>query len=61
MSNRRERLHDLNTVLTDFRMVYHLLKSGYRFDDEDAPAAFTQLEKALQLLQKEIQTLQAEK
>ena len=50
------RIHDLNTVYLDFKTVLKLIRSGYRFDDEDAASISDQLEKALELLHAEIKT-----
>ena len=55
-----QRLHDLNTVLVDFKAVTTLLKSGYKFDDQDGPAALARLDHALQLLAREITERRAE-
>ncbi len=52
-----DRLHDLKSVYTDFRIVVSLLKSGYKFDDNEAPALFEQIEKALEILKAEINFL----
>lgn len=52
-----ERIHNLKEVYTDFKIVLNLLRSGYRFDDSDAPRALKQLEKALKLLAEEISQL----
>ena len=49
-----ERLHDLKTIYSDFRSALLLIKSGYRFNDENGTAALGQLEKALNLLKNEI-------
>jgi hypothetical protein len=40
--------------------VLKLLRSGYRFDDADAPAVLAQLEKALGHLNDEIRRLEGE-
>jgi hypothetical protein len=55
-----QRLHDLNAVHTDFKSVIILLKSGYRFDDENAPDVVKQLEHALSLLKFEIERQEKE-
>ncbi len=55
---RQQRLHDLNAVHTDFKSVVILLKSGYKFDDENAPDVIKQLEHALSLLKYEIERQQ---
>ena len=55
-----QRLHDLHGVHSDFKAILNLLKSGYRFDDDQAPAALAQLEKAAACLGQEIQTLENE-
>jgi hypothetical protein len=51
------RLHDLKTVYLDFKIVLNLVKTGYKFDDEDAPAVLRQLEKSLVMLETEIERL----
>ena len=56
----QERLHDLKTVHHDFRIVSDLLKDGYRFDDEDGVKVFAQLDKAVAILDREIQRLAKE-
>lgn len=48
------RLHDLKSVYTDFKIVLSLLKAGYKFDDDEAPELFTQIEKSLAILATEI-------
>lgn len=58
--DRRTRIHDLKTVHYDFQTVLRLLNSGYRFDDEDAPPVLAQLEKALKMLNTEIDRLKSE-
>jgi hypothetical protein len=55
-----QRLHDLRTTQADFKAVLKLLRSGYRFDDADAPAVLAQLEKALGHLNDEIRRLEGE-
>jgi hypothetical protein len=55
-----QRLHDLRAIYANFKTVMELLRTGYRFDDADAPAAMNQLTKALGLLEVEIRTLEAE-
>ena len=52
------RLHDLKTVYIDFKIVFNLLKSGYSFDDTDAPAVIHQLEKSLSILKAEIDSIE---
>jgi hypothetical protein len=54
------RLHDLKGVYTDFKIVFRLIKSGYRFDDADAPPVMEQLEKALSKMQYQLNTLERE-
>jgi hypothetical protein len=54
------RLHELRTVHADFKATLGLLRSGYRFDDDEAPAALAQLQKAVNLLEAEISRLRAE-
>ena len=49
--------HHLNTVYIDFKIVLDLLKSGYKFDDADAPQVLEQLEKCIGLLRTEIESL----
>ncbi len=44
-------LHDLSGACIDFKILLDLIKSGYRFDDEEAPVLITQLEKDLKVLQ----------
>lgn len=55
-----QRLHDLRAVHSNFKSVLGLLKSGYRFDDADAPAALAQLDQAVNSLLREIQVLESE-
>ncbi len=55
-----QRLHDLRSAQAGFKATLELLKSGYRFDDEGAPAALVQLEKALAFLHREIGKLEKE-
>jgi hypothetical protein len=47
-------------VHANFKSVLELLKSGYRFDDADAPAALAQLEKAVLHLGRETDLLDQE-
>jgi hypothetical protein len=51
-------LHDLGTIHLDFKIILNLIKSGYRFDDSDAPAVIQQLEHALELLKNHINELE---
>ena len=44
-------LHDLSGACIDFKILLDLIKSGYRFDDEEAPILLDQLEKDLKVLQ----------
>jgi hypothetical protein len=60
IESRSQRLHDLHGVHASFHSILTLLKNGYRFDDEDAPAAIEQLEKALARLGTEIRELESE-
>jgi hypothetical protein len=55
-----QRLHDLRGAHANFKSVLRLIESGYRFDDEDAPAALAQLDKAVKLLDREIRALESE-
>lgn len=57
---RSQRLHDLHGAHANFKSILRLLKSGYRFDDEEAPAVLAQLEKAVANLGREIQSLEQE-
>ena len=43
-------LHGLNSAYLDFKIVVDLIKTGYRFDDQNAPRVVEQLEKALEIL-----------
>ena len=52
------RVHDLNTVYLDFKIVLDLIKSGYRFDDNNTEAVVEQMNKALNLLREEIKNLE---
>ena len=54
-------LHDLAGTCTDFRIMIDLIKSGYRFDDAEAPALLQQLEKDLKFLQDYLQNLKSER
>ncbi len=49
--------HHLNTVYIDFKIVLDLLRSGYKFDDADAPQVLEQLEKCVTLLKTEIESM----
>ena len=55
-----QRLHDLRAVHSNFKSVVELLKSGYRFDDADAPPALAQLEKSVFQLGREAELLEKE-
>lgn len=55
-----QRLHDLKGIQADFKALLRLVRSGYRFDDEDAAPALAQLEKALSRLDDEIRRLERE-
>lgn len=55
-----QRLHDLRGIHADFKSVLRLLESGYRFDDEDAPAALVQLKKAVAHFDEELKRLEQE-
>lgn len=57
---RTQRLHDLKGVHADFKSILRLLRSGYRFDDDEAPGVLVQLEKAVTLFEQEIRTLERE-
>lgn len=52
------RLHRLKTIHTDFRIVLNLIRTGYKFDDEEAPLVIQQLEKGLDILNSEIALLE---
>ncbi len=55
-----EGIHDLSTVCTDFRIILDLIKSGYRFDDSEAPALMEQLENDLKILNHHLHQLKEE-
>jgi hypothetical protein len=59
-ASRLQRLHDLRGIHADFKSTLRLLESGYRFDDEDAPAALTQLKKAVAHFEEELKQLEQE-
>jgi hypothetical protein len=58
--SRSQRLHDLRGIHANFKAVLRLLKSGYRFDDEEAPAVLARLEQAVSGLEAEIRALDQE-
>ncbi len=55
-----EALHDLSETFTDFRILLDLIKSGYRFDDAEAPALLEQLENDLKILNHHLYQLKQE-
>jgi hypothetical protein len=55
-----QRMHDLKTTQANFKAILRLLRSGYRFEDAEAAAVLSQLEKALGHLQDEMDRLEVE-
>jgi hypothetical protein len=52
-----EALHDLSATCTDFQILLDLIRSGYRFDDAEAPDLIQQLENDLKVLKNHLYQL----
>lgn len=58
LTDAQQARHDLKNVYFDFNTILTLIQSGYRFDDDHAPDAIQQLEKALRVLDGHIRKLE---
>ena len=48
------RIHDLTKSIMDFKILLHLIQTGYKFDDDQATLMIDQLSRSLDLLDTEI-------